>query len=162
MIESQLDETNPASGWVCGPCFALVGSVPLVQPTAVRRDPAGYARKSIPVHADQVSKIKHVYEVRPRKDHRGFDLISDALPFGGLWYGEPNAVANAIGCTMHRSHSHDAVIRVYDELGNVIPDARAQGRFQRAVEITGCDLEQNKKPPRRLKGDGLLKLSQLY
>jgi len=23
----------------------------------------------------------HVYEVRPRKDHRGFDLISDVLPF---------------------------------------------------------------------------------
>ena len=23
----------------------------------------------------------HVYEVRPRKDHRGVDLISDALPF---------------------------------------------------------------------------------
>jgi hypothetical protein len=31
----------------------------------------------------------HVYEVRPRKDHRGIDLISDALPFGRLWYGEP-------------------------------------------------------------------------
>ena len=31
----------------------------------------------------------HVYEVRPRKDHRGVDLISDALPFGRLWYGEP-------------------------------------------------------------------------
>jgi len=30
----------------------------------------------------------HVYEVRPRKDHRGFDLISDVLPFGRLWYGE--------------------------------------------------------------------------
>jgi len=28
----------------------------------------------------------HIYEVRPRKDKRGFDLISDALPFGGLWY----------------------------------------------------------------------------
>jgi hypothetical protein len=26
----------------------------------------------------------HVYEVRPRRDKRGFDLISDALPFGGL------------------------------------------------------------------------------
>ena len=26
--------------------------------------------------------VKHVYEVRPRKDHRGVDLISDALPFG--------------------------------------------------------------------------------
>ena len=29
----------------------------------------------------------HVYEVRPRKDKRGVDLISDALPFGRLWYG---------------------------------------------------------------------------
>jgi hypothetical protein len=24
----------------------------------------------------------HDYEVRPSKDHRGVDLISDALPFG--------------------------------------------------------------------------------
>ena len=24
----------------------------------------------------------HAYEVRPRKDYRGVDLISDALPFG--------------------------------------------------------------------------------
>ena len=38
----------------------------------------------------------HVYEVRPRKDQRGVNLISDALPFGALWYGEPDAVANAI------------------------------------------------------------------
>jgi len=45
----------------------------------------------------------HLYEVRPRKDHRGVDLISDPLPFGRLWYGEPNAVANAIGYAMHRS-----------------------------------------------------------
>ena len=27
----------------------------------------------------------HIYEVRPRKDKRGVDLISDALPFGRLW-----------------------------------------------------------------------------
>jgi hypothetical protein len=26
----------------------------------------------------------HAYEVRPRKDHRGVDLISDVLPFGRL------------------------------------------------------------------------------
>jgi hypothetical protein len=39
----------------------------------------------------------HVYEVRPRKDKRGVDLLSDALPFGGLWYDEPNAAENAIG-----------------------------------------------------------------
>ena len=25
---------------------------------------------------------QHLYEVRPRKDHRGVNLISDALPFG--------------------------------------------------------------------------------
>jgi hypothetical protein len=35
-------------------------------------------------------------ELRLRKDKRGVDLISDVLPFGRLWYGEPNAVANAI------------------------------------------------------------------
>jgi hypothetical protein len=51
---------------------------------------------------------------------RSFDLISDALPFGRLWYGEPNAVANAIGYAEHRSRSHDAVIRVYDAAGNLI------------------------------------------
>jgi hypothetical protein len=37
-----------------------------------------------------------LYEVRPRKDRRGFDLISGALPFGRLWYGAPNAIINAI------------------------------------------------------------------
>jgi hypothetical protein len=26
------------------------------------------------------------YEIRHRKDRRGFDLISEALPFGRLWY----------------------------------------------------------------------------
>jgi len=38
----------------------------------------------------------HTYEVRLRNDKRGVDLISDALPFGRLWYGEPNAVRNTI------------------------------------------------------------------
>ena len=60
----------------------------------------------------------HTYEVRPRKDHRGVNLISDALPFGRLWYGEPNAASNAIGYAMHRSRSHDALIRVFDEAGD--------------------------------------------
>jgi hypothetical protein len=36
----------------------------------------------------------HVYEVRPRKDKHGVDLISDALPFGRLWYGDPDAFRN--------------------------------------------------------------------
>jgi hypothetical protein len=50
----------------------------------------------------------HVYEVRPRKDHRGVDLISDVLPCGRLWYDTPD---HAIGYAMHSSRSHDAVIR---------------------------------------------------
>jgi len=58
----------------------------------------------------------HIYEVRPRKDHHGVDLISDALPFGRLWYDTPD---NAIGYAIHSSRSHAAVIRVYDEAGNV-------------------------------------------
>jgi hypothetical protein len=62
----------------------------------------------------------HVYEVRPPKDQRGVDLISDALPFGGLWYAEPNAASNAVDYAKHFSRSHDAVIRVYDDAGNVI------------------------------------------
>jgi hypothetical protein len=44
----------------------------------------------------------HVYEVRPHKDHRGVDLISDALPFNRLWYDGPSAVGNAIGFTTLR------------------------------------------------------------
>ena len=56
----------------------------------------------------------------PRKDKRGADLISDALPFRRLWYGEPNAVTNAVGDAKFFSRSHHAVIRVYDEAGNVI------------------------------------------
>jgi hypothetical protein len=65
-------------------------------------------------------RLDHVYEVRPRKDKRGVDLICDALPFGRLWYAGPNAVSNAIGYAEHFSRSHDAVIRVYGEAGNVI------------------------------------------
>ena len=72
----------------------------------------------------------HIYEVRPRKDHRGVDLISDALPFGRLWYGERNAISNAIGYAKHCSRSHDSVIRIYDETGNVIETHQQAGEFK--------------------------------
>jgi hypothetical protein len=51
----------------------------------------------------------HVYEVRPRKDKRGADLISDVLPFRRLWYGEPNAVSNAVDYAKFYSRSSNAV-----------------------------------------------------
>jgi len=50
-------------------------------------------------------------------DKRGVDLISDALPFGGLWYLK---VPDAIKYAQHYSRAHDAVIRVYDESGKLI------------------------------------------
>jgi hypothetical protein len=74
--------------------------------------------------------MSHVYEVRPRKDKRGFDLISDALPFGRLWYGEPDAVNNAVGYAKFFSRSHNAVIRVYDATGNVIETHEHVGDFK--------------------------------
>jgi hypothetical protein len=73
---------------------------------------------------------KHVYEVRPRKDKRGVDLISDVLASGTLWYGEPNGVSNAVGYAKFYSRSHDAVIRVFDESGNVIETHGHAGDFQ--------------------------------
>ena len=72
----------------------------------------------------------HAYEVRPRSDKRGVDLISDVLPFGRLWYDGPNAASNAIGYAGQYSRSHGAVIRVYDEAGNVIETHEHKGDFK--------------------------------
>ena len=74
----------------------------------------------------------HSYEVWPRKDGRGVDLISDRLRFGKLWYAEPNAVVNAIGYALHHSRSHHAVIRVYDDAGNVIETHEHKGDFRKS------------------------------
>jgi hypothetical protein len=69
----------------------------------------------------------HVYEVRPRKDKRGVDLISDALPLGRPWYTESN---DAVDYATFRSRSHAAVIRVYDDAGNVIETHEHTGDFK--------------------------------
>jgi len=67
-----------------------------------------------------------IYEIRPRVDGVGCNLISDVLRFGRLWFAGPNAITNAIKFAKFNSRSHDAVIRVYDECGVVI-DRHAQG-----------------------------------
>jgi hypothetical protein len=59
----------------------------------------------------------HSYEVHPRKDHYGVNLISDVLPFGLLLYLE---VREAVAYAKFYSCSHDATIRVYDAAGNMI------------------------------------------
>jgi hypothetical protein len=72
----------------------------------------------------------HSYEVRPRKDRRGVALVSDALPFGRLWYDGPNAAANAIGYAKFYSRSDHAVIHVYDAAGHTIDTQEHAGDFK--------------------------------
>jgi hypothetical protein len=74
-----------------------------------------------------MTALKHIYEIRPGKDKRGFDLVSDALPFGRLWYTEVN---DAVEYAKFYSRSHDAVIRVCDEAGNVIETQKHAGEFK--------------------------------
>jgi len=74
--------------------------------------------------------LHHVHEVRPCKDKRGVDLISGPLPFGALWYGEPNAISNAIGYAKFYSRSYAAVIRVFEDAGNVIETHQHAGDFR--------------------------------
>jgi hypothetical protein len=61
------------------------------------------------------------------------------LPFGRLWYGDANAVANAIGYAQHYSRSHDTVIRVYNDAGNVIETRENKG-VSKSGEICSHDV----------------------
>jgi hypothetical protein len=61
-----------------------------------------------------------VYEIRPRADKHGVDLVGDALPYSPMWYHGPKAITDAIDHAKFSSRSHNAVIRVYNEAGNVI------------------------------------------
>ena len=58
-------------------------------------------------------------------------MISDVLPFGRLWYGEPNAASNAIDYAKFYSRSHDAVIRIYDAADNVDETHEHKGDFKK-------------------------------
>ena len=63
-----------------------------------------------------------LYEVRPRKDREGIDLISELFRYGPIWYAGPDAVRNAIAYAKYRSHSRSqrAIIRVLDDSGSVV------------------------------------------
>src|SRR5437868_14924476 len=63
--------------------------------------------------------IQGVYEIRPRKERDGFDLISDRLQDGPIWYAGPDAVRCAIAYAKYRSQSrsHRSIIRVFIDMG---------------------------------------------
>jgi hypothetical protein len=57
-----------------------------------------------------------VYEIHPRKQGDGFNLISDRLRHGPIWYAGPDAVRNAVAYAKYRSWSRSCrtIIRVLD------------------------------------------------
>jgi hypothetical protein len=61
------------------------------------------------------------------KDRRGFDLISEALPFGRLWYQDAGA---AVGYAKFYSRSHETEIRVFDAKRNLIETHTSEGEFR--------------------------------
>jgi hypothetical protein len=71
--------------------------------------------------------LKHIYEIHPSKYRRTFDLISDVLPFGRS--GGYVRAAAAVDQAKSYSGSHAALIRVYDDAGNVIETHEHKGDF---------------------------------
>ena len=69
----------------------------------------------------------HIYEVRPRKDRRGFDLISEALPFGRLWYQKASA---ATGYAKFYSRAKPGVVHIFDAAGEIIAAESWPGDFR--------------------------------
>ena len=58
------------------------------------------------------TRAQDIYEIRPRRDRDGFDLISDQLRNGPIWYAGPDAVRCAVAYAKYRSRSRPAIIRV--------------------------------------------------
>ena len=75
-----------------------------------------------------------VYEIRPREERDGFDLIGDWLQDGPIWYAGPDAVRRAVAYAKYRSRSrsHRAIIRVFYEAGNVLETHEHAGDFKEA------------------------------
>jgi hypothetical protein len=64
-----------------------------------------------------VSIAEVTFTIKPRATKDGFDLESEALSHGGLWYGE---VRQAVSYARHRAGSKPATIQVFDEAGHII------------------------------------------
>jgi hypothetical protein len=72
---------------------------------------------------------KFIYEIRPSKYHRTFDLISKVLPFGHV----DGYLDVAAAVRYAKSYfSHAAVIRVYDDAGNMIQTHEHERDFKEA------------------------------
>ena len=61
---------------------------------------------------------------------RNSTVKTSSIETGRLVVSPPRRISNAIGYAKHRSRSHRAVIRVYDEAGNVIETHEHKGEFR--------------------------------
>jgi hypothetical protein len=70
-----------------------------------------------------------VYEIRPRRERDGFDLISDRLLDGPIPYAGPDAVRNAVAYAKYYSwlRSRRAIVRVLNHSGALVEGFKPQG-----------------------------------
>jgi hypothetical protein len=85
-----------------------------------------------------LSSEPDVYEIRPRQDGDGFDLINDQFRYGPIWYAGPDSVRNAAAYAKFRSlsRSRQSVVRVFDRSGSIIETHQSMSRFRNARKHT--------------------------
>ena len=85
-----------------------------------------------------MQSTSHVYEVRPRTDKRGSDLISDVLPFGRLWYNKPFHLAMSIFIRFEAGVGvFLLLVSLVRPLHTVAADLAGNGDFGELVDIGG-------------------------
>jgi hypothetical protein len=82
------------------------------------------------IHSTGQHSESHACEVRPRSDKARGRSDFRCAPLRPPVVGKPDAVKSAVEYANHRSRSHDAVIRIYDEAGNVIETHEHIGDFK--------------------------------
>jgi hypothetical protein len=87
-----------------------------------------------------MSSSQHVYEIRPRKDGRGLDLISERLPLGVFWFEGADAIGDAVNYARALSYPHPAIIRVLNESRTFAVTLESVDDFSRPVDISARPL----------------------
>jgi hypothetical protein len=91
------------------------------------------------------SSAEHVDEPEPRGQALLAFVAICAIDLAScfrssLWYGDQTQSATRVGCAKFHSHSHREVIRVCDDAGNVIGEARAIGRRSAFSDVRNISL----------------------
>src|SRR6266550_6783922 len=83
-----------------------------------------------------MTSSQHVYEVTPRKDHRGVDLISDALPFGRVL--SRTRRANRLAFMLCNCYSASSAVEprpCNDVLRNAIASSATSGQYSKECRV---------------------------